>query len=209
MSGPRPLTAEDFQKITDVSRETLERLQVYAGLLTERQRIQNLVSNRSLADLWGRHMLDSFQLIHHLPGGVREITDIGSGAGFPGLVLAIATGLPATLVEAHARKCAFLRDAIDATGASAAVANTRVEVYAHESTKNPVDILMARALAPLPKLCEMAVSLGAHTCLFQKGARWRDELTEARKLWKMDIETFESQTSPEARILRITELVPK
>ena len=109
----------------NVSRETMERLQIYADLLTERQKIQNLVSGNSLACLWDRHMLDSVQLTDHLPEDAVSLTDIGSGAGFPGLVLAIATDIPATLIESHGRKCAFLQDVIDATGAPATVANTR------------------------------------------------------------------------------------
>jgi len=187
----------------------MDRLQIYAALLTERQKIQNLVSRHSLAGLWDRHMLDSIQLADLLPEDAKSITDIGSGAGFPGLVLAIATGLPVTLVESHGRKCAFLQDVIDATGVDARVANMRIEAFVAESTKNLVDILTARALAPLPKLCEMAHSLRARLCLFQKGARWQEELTVARKDWKMDVETFESRTSPDARILRIDSLSRK
>ena len=184
-------------------------LQIYADLLTERQKTQNLVSTHSLVDLWERHVLDSLQLSDHLPDTARGILDMGSGAGFPGLVLAIATGLPVTLVESHGRKCAFLQDVIDATGAPARVENARIEALAAESFEDSVDILTARALAPLEKLCEMAVLLGVRTCLFHKGARWQDELTEARKRWKMDAEALESRTSPDARILRITGLVRK
>jgi 16S rRNA (guanine527-N7)-methyltransferase len=204
-----PLTSEDFQARAAVSRETMERLQIYADLLTERQKIQNLVSGNSLAYLWDRHMLDSVQLADHLPEDTVSLTDIGSGAGFPGLVLAIATDIPATLIESHGRKCAFLQDVIDATGAPATVANTRVEAFAAESGDKTVDILTARALAPLSKLCGMADSLGARMCLFQKGARWQEELTDARKGWKMQHEAYKSRSSANARILRITHLAPR
>tara|TARA_Y100001970_G_scaffold293367_1_gene439721 strand:+ start:4275 stop:4907 length:633 start_codon:yes stop_codon:yes gene_type:complete len=207
--GPSPITAEVFQNIANVSRETMERLEIYAELLRRRQNVQNLVSRHSLSDLWGRHMLDSFQLTAHLPRDAGSITDIGAGAGFPGLVLSIVTGLPVTLVESRGRKCKFLQEVINATGAPATVKNSRVEVFADESTQNSVDILTARAVAPLSKLCGMAESLGARTCLFQKGAQWQGELTEACKRWKMHVETFESWTSPDARILRITELTRK
>ena len=200
------LTADDFQSLTHVSRETLGRLQIYADLLKSRQRTQNLVSRHTLAVLWDRHMLDSYQLVDLLPPEATSITDVGSGAGFPGLVLAISTSVPVKLVESRARKCAFLREVIEATGATADVANTRIEDLAAESDKKPVDIVTARALAPLPKLCEMAHSLGAITCLFQKGERWQDELTAAKKHWKMVVETFESRTSPGGRILRISGL---
>jgi len=192
----------------------MDRLRLYAACLAEWQQTLNLVSRNSLAHVWDRHMLDSIQLVRHLPEGATSITDIGSGAGFPGLVLAIATGLPTRLIESHVRKSAFLREAAAQTGALAEVLNARVEDVARtqrtensgESVEKPVDILTARAVAPLSKLCEMADSLGAHTCLFMKGGRWREELTEAEKRWRIKHQTFESLTSPEGRILRITGL---
>ena len=92
--GASFFTADDFRAKTNVSRETIERLQVYAELLSERQKVQNLVSRNSLEDLWKRHMLDSFQLAEHCQSSSGRIIDIGSGAGFPGLVLAIATNRP-------------------------------------------------------------------------------------------------------------------
>lgn len=189
----------------------MERLRAYADHLTVWQETQNLVSRNSLPHLWDRHMLDSIQLVRHLPDGAASITDIGSGAGFPGLVLAIATGLPTRLVESHARKGAFLREVAALTDAPAEVLTARVEDIAKarkagESGDKSVDILTARALAPLDKLCEMADSLGAQTCLFLKGGRWREELTEAEKRWRIKLKTFDSLTSPEGRILRITGL---
>jgi len=199
----------------------MDRLRIYANCLAEWQQTLNLVSRNSLAHVWDRHMLDSIQLVRHLPEGATSITDIGSGAGFPGLVLAIATGLPTELVESHVRKSAFLREAAALTQAPAEVLTARVEDIAAakrqahagkfgesagKSLEKPVDILTARALAPLSKLCEMADSLGAQTCLFMKGGRWREELTEAEKRWRIKLQTFESLTSPEGRILRITGL---
>ena len=103
-----PLTAEDFRRLTGVSRETLARLERHAALLTKWQKRINLVGRESLRDLWRRHMLDSAQLVPLLPERTRSVADIGSGAGFPGLVLAIM-GVPEVhLIEADARKCAFL-----------------------------------------------------------------------------------------------------
>jgi 16S rRNA (guanine527-N7)-methyltransferase len=197
---------ENFLSDTNVSRETLDRLQAFADLLAERQKVQNLVSSNSLEDLWRRHMLDSGQLVDLLPGGAEVLVDIGSGAGFPGMVLAIVTGIPVVLVESNSRKAQFLRDVATQIGASVTVINARIEDAGGESVEKPVDIMMARALAPLSKLCEMADSLAARTCLFMKGARWQEELTEARKRWKIDVETIESRTSPDSRILRITRL---
>jgi 16S rRNA (guanine527-N7)-methyltransferase len=214
MTVDSPLSPEKFEEIAIVSRETMDRLRLYADCLAEWQQTLNLVSRNSLAHVWDRHMLDSIQLVRHLPEGAASITDIGSGAGFPGLVLAIATGLPTRLIESHVRKSAFLREAAAQTGAPAEVLNARVEDVARaqhadrsgESVEKSVDILTARAVAPLSKLCEMADSLGAQTCLFMKGGRWREELTEAEKRWRIKHQTFESLTSPEGRILRITGL---
>ncbi len=244
MTEDLPLSPEMFEEIAIVSRETMDRLRLYADHLVTSQERLNLVSRNSLADLWGRHMLDSIQLVRHLPDDTESITDIGSGAGFPGLVLAIATGLPTVLVESHHRKSDFLREAAALTGAPVTVTTARVGTVAAalnaaaataaygyddgyedeadggadenpdpqtsaESANDSVDILTARALAPLDKLCEMADSLHARTCLFLKGGRWREELTEAEKHWTMTLETFESVTSPDGRILRITGLQKK
>jgi 16S rRNA (guanine527-N7)-methyltransferase len=213
MTSDFPLTPEKFEEITIVSRETMDRLRIYAAHLEEWQQTLNLVSRNSIPNLWDRHMRDSIQLVEHLPDGTRSITDIGSGAGFPGMVLAIVTGLPTELIESHARKSAFLRDVAAATNAPVTVTTARVEDVARErwpqrreSVDNPVNILTARALAPLEKLCEMADLLGAQRCLFMKGGRWHEELTEAEKRWRIKHQTFESVTSPESRIVRITGL---
>jgi 16S rRNA (guanine527-N7)-methyltransferase len=214
-----PLTPETFEEIAIVSRETMVKFRAYANHLLQWQKSQNLVSRNSVPHLWDRHMLDSIQLVRYLPADAATITDIGSGAGFPGLVLAIATCLPTVLIESHSRKAAFLQEAVALTDSNAEVltarvediANARARLTADESEeingRKAVDILTARALAPLEKLCGMADSLGASTCLFHKGGRWHEELTEAEKRWKMDLEIFESITSPEGRVLRITGLM--
>ena len=208
-----PLTPEKFEEITIVSRETMDRLRIYAAYLEEWQQTLNLVSRNSVPDLWDRHMRDSIQLVEHLPDDARSITDVGSGAGFPGLVLAIVTGLPTELIESHVRKGAFLREVAAATNAPVTVTTARVEDIArerwpqrHESVENSVGVLTVRALAPLEKLCGMADLLGAQCSLFMKGGRWSEELTVAEKRWRIKHQTFESVTSPEGRILRITGL---
>ncbi|MEC7490727.1 MAG: 16S rRNA (guanine(527)-N(7))-methyltransferase RsmG [Pseudomonadota bacterium] len=199
-------TPKQFAVAANVSRETLGRLKAYADCLEQQQRIQNLVSRNTLPDLWYRHMLDSIQLVEHIPRNAHSITDLGSGAGFPGLVLAIATGIPTRLIDSNQRKCEFLRHVIDVTGAPATVSAERIEARTGESGKFPVDILTARAVAPLAKLCEMADFLRAGTSLLMKGASWQEELTGVKKRWKMSLETFESRTSQEGRILRIRDL---
>lgn len=209
-----PLSPDSFAEIANVSRETLDRLRIYADHLARWQTALNLVSRTSLGDVWRRHMLDSAQVVPYLPATGR-IADLGSGAGFPGLVVAIVGGRPVELVESDARKCAFLREAVRLTGAPATVTDARIDARAAaidpgagpgsagESGKKSVDIVTARALAPLATLCGMAVSLGAETCVFLKGERWREELTAAEKDWKMAVETFDSLTAPGGRILRL------
>ena len=139
------MTPEVFREATNVSRETLDRLRVYADCLTRWQSRINLVARDSLSDLWGRHMLDSAQLVPHISGGSGTVTDLGSGAGFPGLVISIITGQEARLIEADERKAAFLREAIRLTEAPATVHNVRIEAIEPWPTR----FITARALAPL------------------------------------------------------------
>jgi len=204
-----PLSPEDFQRETDVSRETILRLTVYADLLAKWTRAINLVSLASLGDLWRRHMLDSAQLLHLLPrshaGRPRVIVDLGSGAGFPGLVLAILGAGDLHLVESDRRKAVFLREVVRETGCGAQVHAARIE----ELAPFPADVVTARACAPLAELLDYAYKFpggtsGRHPCcLFLKGRRVDEELTEARKRWKMTVEPFPSRTDPGGTILRI------
>ena len=131
----------------DVSRETSRRLDVFAELLQRWNQRINLVSPRDLPHLWDRHVTDSLQLLDELPPGAPFV-DLGSGGGFPGLVLAIANDSPVTLVEADQRKASFLREAARATGTTANVIARRIE----QADLPPTRYLTARALAPLPRL---------------------------------------------------------
>jgi 16S rRNA (guanine527-N7)-methyltransferase len=196
------LTAEQFAARLSVSRETVDRLRAYADLLVKWQRRINLVGPATLPDLWCRHMLDSAQLLPLLPSGV--IVDLGSGAGFPGLVLAILGAGPVHLVDSDARKCAFLREAVRLTGAAASVHNQRIEAIA----AFPVTAVTARALAPLSRLLELAAPfLAPETqCLFLKGRGSEDELTEAAKDWMMTVERIASQSDPSGFVLRLREV---
>ena len=159
--------------LVPVSRETEDRLAAYVALLRRWQRIKNLVGPSTLDRVWTRHIADSAQLAALLPEARRWL-DMGSGAGFPGLVIAIllrgAPGAAVHLVESNARKCAFLREAARETGAAAIIHNTRIENVTPELEH--VDVVTARALAPLPDLLEMGkipLSRGA-TGLFLKSA---------------------------------------
>ena len=220
---PQPLSAEEFRAATDVSRETLDRLERYAALLEKWNRAINLVGRASLADLWRRHMLDSAQLWPLLPppppgrpqgqppGRPRRILDLGSGAGFPGLVLAIMASAEGAdevhLVEADEKKVAFLREAARATETPIVLHGQRIESL----RPFPVDAVTARACAPLPRLLDYAAPFlrpqpgvgRAPRGLFLKGRDFDRELTAARERWKMRVEEIPSRTEPRARILQI------
>lgn len=199
------IDADDFQRVTNVSRETLDRLALYESLLTKWQKTINLVGPKTLGDVWGRHFLDSAQLFPLLPAPTRTLVDLGSGAGFPGLVLAIM-GVPEVhLIESDARKAAFLREAARATGAPATVHNKRIEAVQGLRA----DVVTARALAPLKDLLDWAAPfLGDNgVALFLKGQNVEDELTDTTKHWKMNAERFDSITDPTGSILRLSGLV--
>ena len=199
-------TADDFQRATDVSRETLERLEAYVALLTKWQSSLNLIGSRSLADVWHRHILDSAQLIDLVPAKAGTWLDVGSGAGFPGLVLAVLGADTVYLLEKDARKCAFLREAIRVTGAKAQVVENRVEeIGLRERPFPPPHVITARAVAPLDKLLSMLTPLCRldTVCLFPKGQDVERELTAIAKYPNIDVDKLPSRTAPGAAVLRI------
>lgn len=200
-----PLSAEGFARETGVSRETLARLKRYAAVLRHWQKTINLVSTGSLEDLWRRHMLDSAQLLPLLPSHARSILDIGSGAGFPGLVLALM-GVPEPhLVESDARKAAFLAEALR-QAAPDLVSQVRLHSRRVETIAAfPVDIITARACAALPELLELSEPFLSPDgiCLFLKGERVGGELTTAAKGWKMEIERIPSRSDSKGVVLRL------
>jgi 16S rRNA (guanine527-N7)-methyltransferase len=192
---------EDFAAATGVSRETIERLSVYAALLVKWQPRINLVSASTLDDIWRRHMLDSAQLFPLLPEGAMSIIDLGSGAGFPGLVLAIL-GIPEVhLIESDQRKCVFLAEAARAAGVKPIIHNKRIEQLEGINT----GAVTARACAPLDQLLTYAQRFLWHDgkALFLKGAAVEEELAAARKNWQMEVERFPSTSDPKGCILRI------
>ena len=195
------MDAAGFAQATGVSRETLGRLQRYAELLRAWNERVNLVGKGTLADLWRRHMLDSAQLFPLVPEGARVLVDLGSGAGFPGLVLA-AMGVPVVhLIEADSRKCAFQREAARAMGIAATVHNTRIEA----APLIEADIVTARALATLDQLLDVASRFTNERtiCVFPKGRTAQDELTHARKRWTIDASLVPSRSDPEGSVLLI------
>ncbi len=200
-----PMTPEAFGRVAGVSRETLDRLSVYADLLRRWQRRINLVGDSTMADLWRRHMLDSAQLAKYIPDTAAVITDFGSGAGFPGLVIAIALGRDVHLIESNGRKCAFLQEVARETGAPAKVHHGRIQNIEPWASQ----VITARALAPVSELLELAVPFMEPVsgedpfCLFLKGARVEEELTDAAKRWHMEIERYSSASGEAGTVLRI------
>jgi 16S rRNA (guanine527-N7)-methyltransferase len=196
----------------DVSRETIRRLEVFADELQRWQSVKNLVGRGTLSDIWQRHVEDSLQLAPLIAQNGRWL-DLGSGAGFPGLVVAIARrddGVRMTLVESNARKCAFLRHVARVTETPVTVLSDRVEAVV-PGLAGTVDVVSARALAPLSTLLDWVEPLlktGAKA-VFPKGKDVHSELTEARKLWTFEPDILPSATDPDARILVISSIEPR
>jgi 16S rRNA (guanine527-N7)-methyltransferase len=187
-----------------VSRETSERLKIYADLLLRWNHTINLVSKADEGHLKTRHIDDSLALLPLLPPGISHAIDLGSGGGLPGLVLAIASGHRFHLIEADQRKAAFLREAIRATEAPATVHAQRIEA----TLLPPAKVITARAVAPLVRLLGWAAPLLAPggVCIFPKGRTSQDELTAAAAQWHMRVHTTPSRTDPTASILSISEI---
>ncbi len=194
----------DLLKSENVSRETISKLQTYVDLLLTWNKKINLISKSTEVDVWRRHILDSAQLYPLIPQDCLSLTDLGSGAGFPGLVLAIMGVKGVRLVESDARKCAFMREASRVTGAGATILNQRAETVA----PGPVDVVTARALASLPELLTLASPfIGPNTtCLFLKGQHIDAELTEAHKMWTLYVDRWPSRSDPTGSVVRVREV---
>jgi 16S rRNA (guanine527-N7)-methyltransferase len=187
-----------------VSRETRARLDSFGELLLRWNRTINLISRKDETVLWDRHIQDALQLLPLMPVGVSVAVDLGSGAGFPGLVLAIASGCHFHLIESDQRKAAFLREASRLVDAPTTVHAARIEAV-HLA---PVGLVTARALAPLVDLIGLAMPFLASggVLLAPKGSNVEAELTAAREQWHMRVERASSTTNAAASILQITEV---
>lgn len=198
----------DFARDSGVARETVNHLSTYLALLREWNERVNLVAESTLADAWRRHVWDSAQLAPLIPPGTKTIVDLGSGAGFPGLVLAIVLSESATvhLIESTQKKCRFLEAVIAATGASAQVHNSRAE----DLKGLKADVITARAVAPLDRLFPLAFPFFSDrtVALFLKGRSLNDELTVATKSWHFDATPIPSRSDPSGFVLRVTGLTP-
>jgi 16S rRNA (guanine527-N7)-methyltransferase len=198
---------EEFAAATGVSRETLARLKAYVGTLADWNVRHNLVSRASMDEVWQRHVWDSAQLADYVPLAANSLVDLGSGAGFPGLILAILfrtrASLRTVLYESIGKKCDFLETAAKAVGVPVEVRRGRIE----DASTEIFDVVTARACAPLSKLLGYAAPFqGPNTVnLFLKGQNVEAELTEAHKYWKMQLNRHPSRTDPSGRILEIRE----
>jgi 16S rRNA (guanine527-N7)-methyltransferase len=207
-----PIDGPDaFNREFSVSRETVDRLEVYVDLLRRWQKSVNLVAPNTLDDVWHRHIADSAQLWPLIPARAARLVDLGSGAGFPGLVLAILARprphpLAVTLVEADQRKAAFLREAARLTSTPVDILCARIEAEATQIRLKPADIVTARALAPLSDLLGMALpalSMNARG-LFLKGRQARQEIEDAGRHWTFSHTLVPSRTDAEASIVDVS-----
>jgi 16S rRNA (guanine527-N7)-methyltransferase len=215
--------ADDFAGKFSVSRETLARLGCYDALLGQWQRTINLVAPSTLADAWGRHFADSAQLLALAPAQARRWLDLGSGAGFPGLVLAILLAergdARVTLLESDQRKAAFLREVARKTGVTVDIRCERIEkpatqaklVSRETAEGGGWDVITARALAPLPRLLDLAAPYFSEDTvgLFLKGREAQAEIAAAEQQWAFDAALYPSQTDDEGQIVVVRALRAK
>lgn len=199
-----PLSKAAFGDWLNVSRETLDRLDTYLTLLQKWQAKVNLVGARTLEDPWRRHMADSAQLLRFLPPGSQNLVDVGSGAGFPGLVLAVLGVRNVTLIDSDQRKGAFLREVARVTETAVDIRSARVE----EITDLKADVLTARAFAPLNRLLTWTTGLRHSNTvgLLLKGRAYEEELTDARKEWSMSVERHKSAGHDDSVILVLKDI---
>jgi 16S rRNA (guanine527-N7)-methyltransferase len=206
---------EAFSRAFSVSRETICRLVTYEALLKRWQKTINLVAPSTLKDVWHRHFADSAQIWALRPESAKSWLDLGSGAGFPGLVLAIMAaehgGTQHALVESDNRKAAFLREAAREAGVAVDILCTRIETSEIRAKVGEVNCVTARALAPLPRLAQMAAPYFASGTVgfFLKGREVAAELEEAARTWDFKHELKPSVTDPEGRVLLLKALKVK
>jgi 16S rRNA (guanine527-N7)-methyltransferase len=199
----------EWQEKLGVSRESMAKLETYVRLLLEWQQKINLIGSSTIQDIWHRHILDSLQLAPLMRNeSNRSVADLGSGAGLPGLVLAIESNRSVDLYESNNKKAAFLREAIRQTGATARVHTLRLEQLESALPQDIPAYTVARAVAPLPTLLTWAAPLLTRGSVgfFHKGQDVDAELIEAAKSWKMTAKKHPSITEPKGVILEIRDL---
>lgn len=201
----------DFQDAFNVPRETVEKLELYTSLLMRWQKVVNLVSPATLNDVWHRHFADSAQLAG-LVSTPKSWVDLGSGAGFPGLVIAILItnheNCVVHLIESNGRKCAFLAEVSRQTGVPIQVHEGRIENIAKSGAIGAVDVVSSRALAPLGRLLGLAKGFfdSGTSGLFLKGREASQEVDEAKAQWRFDHRTVPSRTNADGCIVEVRNL---
>jgi len=204
------MTEQDlFASQHDVSRETIERLQIYENLLKKWTGRINLVAKSTLPDVWSRHFSDSAQVFDAIPKGALTLCDLGSGGGFPGLIIAALAreklpNLRVSLIESDVRKASFLVTAAREMGLNPLIHAMRVEALPVQNA----DVITARALAPLSDLLKMAELhlRNDGSALFLKGERHQDELDTASVIWDFKVSKQRSMTNDASALLMITDL---
>lgn len=204
-----------FQAVFGVSRETVEKLRTYEDLLRKWQKTINLVAPSTLPHIWHRHLADSAQLWTLRPHGAQTWLDLGSGAGFPGLVIAVlaseAGGTTHTLIESDSRKAAFLREVARTLGVAVDILCTRIEIRETHAMVGEINCVTARALAPLPRLVELAAPyFGPGTVgLFSKGRDVAAEIEQTRQDWDFSAELSQSVTDSNGSVVMLKSLKRK
>ena len=201
------MSAGDFARVTGTAPEIVNKIERFVSLLEKWQSKKNLVGKSTLPEVWNRHILDSAQLaplIANIPG---EIVDIGSGAGFPGLILAMLMGRKVHLIESDSGKCAFLTEAARVTDSPVIIINRRIESV----TDIKFSVVTARAVAPLAALIGLAQPIlePEGVCFFLKGQKVSEELTKALKRWKMIVTRIPSVTDSNATVLKLEKIARK
>ena len=203
------MTAEEFQRLTRADPARMSELEAFLGRLTEMNAVMNLVGPDTIPDFWNRHAWDSAQLLDLAPGA-QTWADLGAGAGFPGLVLAILIkdrqDTHVWLIDSLQKRCRFLQSVVDALTLPATVIWGRAEQQALK-----VDVVTARAVAPMDKLLGYAqpyLQRGAQG-LFLKGEKAELELQEATKVWQVDADLSVSRSDPRGRIVTVRSLKPR
>lgn len=197
--------------MSSVSRETGERLDLFVSLLKQWSARINLVSSRTIDQIWARHIADSVQLARLINAPARWL-DMGAGAGLPGLIVSMIhddmeTGSTMTLVESDGRKAAFLWEAARQLDSSVIIENKRIEAMSADAPGVKYDVVTSRALAPLSKLLSYSEALLAPEglCIFPKGANAAKEVSDAKKEWRMSLDKVASVTDSEGVVLMIRE----
>ena len=186
----------------DLSPETLEKLQIYHGLLVKWQEAINLVAHSTIDGAWNRHFLDSIQLVNFISPDVKTLIDLGTGGGFPGMVLAIVRpDIEVILVDSDSKKCEFLKTVSRETNVTVKVFDERLEkLYG----RMKADLVTARALANLPKLLGHMEGLGTNKGLFLKGQAWEEEIGMAKRDYEFQYKMTPSMTNDESVILEVS-----